>query len=176
MNNIFDLALQLVFDLEGGYSDDKYDRGGKTQYGITESEYHDWLDRTGQDIKPIGLITLDEAKSIYYADYWELPKLDQVAKINPKLAIYTFQYGVNCGNKIGVKGLQYAVGANPDGVIGNKTLQAIENVNTQQAIAKLVEHQRARYTQIVNGNPTQKVFIKGWNNRINKSIKFLESV
>ncbi|MEI2419027.1 glycosyl hydrolase 108 family protein [Arthrospira platensis SPKY2] len=60
----FGLALQILFPIEGGYTNDPHDAGGRTKYGIAEN-----FDgrRHNLDIKNI---TRVDAAKIYYTDYW----------------------------------------------------------------------------------------------------------
>ena len=38
----FEKIFDYLLKVEGGYSDDKYDKGGKTKYGIIEEEARDF--------------------------------------------------------------------------------------------------------------------------------------
>ena len=38
----FERILDYLLRVEGGYSDDEHDKGGKTKYGITEEEARDF--------------------------------------------------------------------------------------------------------------------------------------
>ena len=38
----FEKAMKFVFSIEGGYSDKKNDRGGKTNYGVTQTTYDEY--------------------------------------------------------------------------------------------------------------------------------------
>jgi hypothetical protein len=43
-NPNFERSLEFVLDAEGGFSDDKHDRGGKTNKGILQREYDRYRD------------------------------------------------------------------------------------------------------------------------------------
>ena len=43
MENLFETALLFVLKWEGGYVNNKYDKGGATNYGITQNTYNNWL-------------------------------------------------------------------------------------------------------------------------------------
>jgi lysozyme family protein len=43
MNDDFESALAFVLEAEGGYTNDPDDHGGKTDLGITQGEYTQWL-------------------------------------------------------------------------------------------------------------------------------------
>ncbi len=62
MEENFEKAMTFIFKWEGGYVNDGNDPGGETNFGISKRAY------PNLDIKNL---TKDEAKQIYYRDYWE---------------------------------------------------------------------------------------------------------
>jgi lysozyme family protein len=58
---VFDDVMEFIFKWEGGYVDHPDDPGGATNFGISQRSYPDL------DIKNL---TKEEAKKIYYEDYW----------------------------------------------------------------------------------------------------------
>ena len=111
----FDFAVTEVLKFEGGYSNDPDDPGGETKYGISKRSFPD-ID--------IAALTKDEAKKIYYEDYWIEAKCD---KMPYAVAIVVFDAAVNQGIRRASKAVQKAARSVPDGVIGPKTLRAINN-------------------------------------------------
>ena len=65
----FDEIIDNVLESEGGYVNDKDDAGGETNMGISKKAYPDL------DIKNL---SKEEAKQIYYEDYWCPSKADQL--------------------------------------------------------------------------------------------------
>ena len=65
----FDDIIDIVIKHEGGYVNDPNDLGGETKYGITKRFYPD-----------VGIknLTVEEAKQIYYDDYWVKNKVPQM--------------------------------------------------------------------------------------------------
>ena len=59
--NNFNEALKFILRWEGGYTNDKNDPGGETKFGISKRSYPE-LD--------ISKLTLEQAKKIYYENYW----------------------------------------------------------------------------------------------------------
>jgi Glycosyl hydrolase 108 len=57
----FEKAVRFTLSWEGGYVSNPNDPGGETKYGISKRAY------PHLDIKNL---TLDQAKEIYYQDYW----------------------------------------------------------------------------------------------------------
>ena len=67
MNTTFITAFEKVIGIEGGYSDDPDDRGGKTKFGITEAvaRAHGYRG----EMRDLGLTT---ARKIYKSSYWDV--------------------------------------------------------------------------------------------------------
>ena len=88
--NRFNKFLNYIFKVEGGYTDDKNDRGGKTTWGITEEEARDF-GYTGD----MQNLTKDFAKNIYLKKYYLGNKLDKI--IDDRVALSIFDWAVNSG-------------------------------------------------------------------------------
>jgi lysozyme family protein len=159
----FDFALQFVLKAEGGYSNHPNDRGGQTNYGITQSTLNDAkklgiIDNTINSVKDL---TLDDAQKIYKEMYWD--KINGNA-LPTDLSIALFDTAVNMGDKTSVKMLQGILGVTQDGIIGPQTLAAIQNYNGN-LVDDFLNAREARYETIAK-QPSQGVFLKGWLNRV----------
>lgn len=91
-SNSFNAALEFALRWEtggdmvnGGYTNDPADPGGETKWGISKRS-HPQLD--------IRNLSLDEAKMIYYNEYWLKAECD---KLEFKSAVAVFDTAVNCG-------------------------------------------------------------------------------
>jgi lysozyme family protein len=62
--------------------------------------------------------------------------------------------------------LQRALGINADGLIGPNTLNAISNAG-ENLRKNFIQQVHQRNLDIVKQDPTQKVFLNGWTNRVN---------
>ena len=83
----FNKLIQFVFEHEGRvYEEVVGDPGGCTKYGISHQAY------PKLDIKNL---TEDQAKQIYWNDYWLPLKCDSY--VTDKLALAVFDSAVNCG-------------------------------------------------------------------------------
>lgn len=143
-------AFNILVEFEGGLSDVKNDSGGLTKYGISQKAYPQ-LD--------IQNLTLEQARLIYEKDYWQKAGCD---KLKPELQYIHFDTAVNMGVGSAVKLLQQAGGITEDGIIGPDTLVKSATVSP----AEYLLYRLARYTSIVEKNPSQLLFIKGWANRV----------
>ena len=165
---IFDYLLRV----EGGYSDDKNDKGGKTKYGITEEEARDFGYKGNmQDL------TKDFAKNIYLKKYYLGNKLDKV--VDDKVALSICDWAVNSGRN-GTKNVQIAVNQltnanlDVDGIIGNKTLEALNAVDPEKFLEIYHILQRIYYRSKVVADKTQERFLTGWLNRVERKEEYLK--
>ena len=167
----FNKFLDYIFEVEGGFTDDENDRGGKTKYGIIEEEARKF-GYTG-DMRNL---TKDFAKNIYLKKYYLGNKLDKI--IDDRVALSIFDWAVNSGGR-GIKKAQIVAnkfGANLviDGIIGNKTLEAINGINPEAFLKEYHEMQRTFYKNRAARDDSQEGFLKGWLNRVEIKEKFIE--
>ena len=138
----FQKAIKHLFELEGGYSNNKSDRGGETNYGITQKTYCAYLKKQNLQNKTVKDITKEEATKIYYEEYWLLSGANKISDF--KLAYLLFDTSVNHG--VGTAKKLYR--------------------NSQSDFDKFINLRREKYLSIVKNHPSQKIFLKGWLNRI----------
>lgn len=168
----FNKAHYLVARAEGGFQNDKADKGNYnslkklvgTNWGINAQRYETYLGYppTEGDMKAM---TKDTAKMIYYKKYWLGVKGNEIK--NQFLANIIFDGHVNHGYK-GNKLLQEVLKLKQDGRIGPITLKAINQTNPADLYNAYKARRQRFYKRIVELNPTQKTFLKGWLIRINR--------
>lgn len=162
--NHFDKAIDFVFRNEGYYSNHPFDRGGKTKYGISQKSY--------PNIN-IEKLTKDEAKQIYYNDFWKKYNVHMIK--NERLAIRLFDTMVLTGSRRATLILEECIvklGYNipVDGIFDPELLNIINKMSSQEIEKLLIEFQKEMidfFKDIVKANPSQKVFLSGWINRAN---------
>lgn len=151
---------------EGGYKLHTVvgDRGGMTYAGIAREKNPHWagwvyLDR--DEIPPSTLV-----RDWYEEGYW-IPIHGN--ELSPGIAESIFNFAVNSSAwkapKVAIKLAQLVVGVTPDGVIGPKTVLALNAYDTQAfkmayALAKIT-----RYRDICMKDRSQVKFLLGWINR-----------
>lgn len=146
--------IEKTISYEGGYSNDPFDPGGETKYGISKKSYPD-LD--------IASLTLQDAISIYTKDYWDSLQCDAI--VNKKVRWKLFDMAVNTGVVTTVKAVQSIVGCDIDGVLGPQTLHYINASDPDNLVNKLINYQCMHYADICLRNSTQVIFLKGWLRR-----------
>jgi len=171
----FEKALKHTLGIEGDYSDDPRDSGGKTRYGITEFKARAF----GYD-GDMRSLPLELAKRIYKVDYWDIIRLDMVAELHEGTALEMFDTGVNCGVGIPVKMLQRALNAfnrqatdypdiAVDGLIGHNTLSALRlflahrgKIGGDVLVECLNSQQGVYYLTLAERRPKDEAFMYGW--------------
>lgn len=158
----FDTAFQRLIGHEGALSMDPKDRGnwtggeeGKgllkgTKYGISAAAY------PGEDIAGL---TLDRARELYRRDYWGPAGCDAAP---PGIKFDLFDMCVNSGLSPAVRALQKAAGATVDGVLGPRTLAAVQAMPAAKLLARF---NGARLLYMADA-PTWPAHGRGWARRI----------
>ena len=182
----FETSLNFVFGNEGGESNHPADKGGATNMGITQST----LDRARKQIpglpESVRDLTRAQAEEIYRVFYWEESKADMLPY---PLCTLHFDAAVNHGVGGAAKLLQRTVnnyaakaGLNArvdvDGAIGPKTLsalcQCLDLKGNVSLICEIYCNEREKYYKsIVENNPSQGVFLRGWLNRLERNRRLI---
>lgn len=170
----FRKALAYTLEIEGGWSNDPDDRGGKTNFGVTEKVWRDWCIIEKLPYKPIESITVADAEALYKGLYWDVCRCGQLE--SARVAMEVFEIAVNCGVARAGELLQKSVNLlhpdgtvlKVDGVIGRYTLSAANSLIPKYEVAligSLNVFQGMWYIGIQERNPSQRKFIRGWMKR-----------
>jgi len=168
--DLFAIALSHVLAMEGGWTDDPYDPGGPTNFGVTLATLAAHR-RVAIDAgsftalkSELRAITAAEVRDIYEVRYW---RPSQAAKLPPPIALMHFDACVNHGVSAGSRLLQEAAGVEVDGEIGPQTQAAVRGAPSAQIIARYADLRRARYRAL----PHFWRFGRGWLARVDRTVK-----
>jgi len=156
----FEKAIERVLAHEGGYVNDPRDNGGETNWGITVA-----VARANGYAGSMRTMSRVQAKAIYRKQYWDAVKADQLPFV---VAFQLFDAAVNHGVRRAIMLMQQCVGTTQDGVIGGKTIQAINTRNPQQ-FALLFNAVRLEFYA---GLGDFAHFGKGWTRRVAVNLRF----
>lgn len=156
----FRRAMDRLLALEGGYVKHPSDRGGETNFGISKRSY---------PLVSIRTLTRDDAMQIYHRDFWSPLRLDEIG--SERLALCTFHFGVHAGIGTAAKMLQRAINGSGralavDGRIGPATIAAANRIGEDVLLPLLKGEILDYYAAIVRRDPSQAVFMRGWQNRL----------
>ena len=175
MANVNDLA-PLILKWEGGFVNDPKDRGGATNMGVTLNTWKRvGYDKNGDkriDVKDLKLLSKEDVvKKVLKPYYWDKWRADEIN--NQSIANILVDWVYTSG-KYGITKVQAMLNLKPDGVVGNKTLSAINNYPNQRQLFQRIKNERLAFIdRIVKNNPSQRRFLKGWKNRVN-SFKYFD--
>lgn len=167
--------LAALLRREGGFVDHPADRGGPTNFGITEkvARAAGWTGRMRD-------LPRETAIAIYRQRYWVQPRFDALAGIVPLVAAEAFDTAVNMGVGTAVGFLQRSLNVlnrqqrdwpdvPVDGRIGGATLAAVTALINRRGAAgerllcrALNVLQGARYIELAEAHADQEAFVFGW--------------
>jgi lysozyme family protein len=166
---------QMIADLlkrEGGFVNRVEDKGGATNYGITRATLSNYLGKQCS-VDDVKAMTKATAADIYESLYYIKPEIN---KLPMAIQPLVFDMAVNHGCSRAIKMLQLELAefldsihvGQADGIVGDKTIaasQAVVAAHKRLFINKLVERRLNFYRSIVEKDPSQKIFINGWQTR-----------
>ena len=157
MKDKFEACLAHVLQSEGGWADNPSDPGGATMKGVTLATYRKY--KPGATKAQLRAISDADLAMIYRGGYWNKVKGDDLPA---GLDLVAFDAAVNSGPGRGARWLQEALGVNPDGVIGPKTIAAA-NAAHKEAVIDRACSIRLNWLRTLPHWPT---FGKGWSRRV----------
>gem|GEM_PF-571364 len=171
----FNAAIEVVKKSEGGYVNHPADSGGATNWGIAYNYNKSALAKIGvTSPEQMRALTWEQAKSIYHANYWK-PLWDDIPVEWAKII---FDFFVNASANA-IRALQLALVAagrdiEADGAYGAKTQQALLQTDGNKGRGYFRYFMLVYYNTIVKRNPSQSVFLKGWENRVKNTGQVIE--
>ena len=164
----------FILKWEGGFVDHKNDKGGATNMGVTIATWRqNGYDKDGDgdiDVADLKLLTKqDVVNRILKPHYWDRWKADQI--ISQPIANILVDWVWGSG-KWGIVVPQRLLGLQADGVVGQLTIAAVNKQNPAELFARIKTARVEFLNNIVKNDPSQKVFLKGWLNRLN-DLKFV---
>lgn len=170
-----DAYIDALIKREGGFVDHPADRGGPTNWGITERVarafgYHGRMQDMPQSV----------ARQIYLEQYWIAPGFVHVNDHSAPVAEELLDTGVNMGPTVAARFLQRALNAfnleskaypdvPVDGQVGRMTIAALRAFLAHRGkdghivlLRALNAQQGVRYLEIAENRQSQEAFTFGW--------------
>jgi lysozyme family protein len=180
-----------ILKWEGGFGFDKADPGGSTMNGITLETFRSFFG-ADQDVDDLKMMTTGQWMQVLKKMFWDKWQAD---KIQSQSIAEILVDWVWASGAYGFKEPQKLLGLTPDGIVGPKTLAAINDYPDQAELhQKLYDARMAFIDRIVgysvnkykekNPAATQKDlmewtflrFQQGWKNRINDAYKTYQAI
>lgn len=168
----------FILKWEGGFVNDPDDLGGATNMGVTIGTYKEYCKKKGRPaptVEDLKKLSNDEWTDILKSLYWDRWKADRInnQSVADILVDWVWASGVH-----GIKKPQALLGVDADGIVGNKTIDAVNNYPSQHELFDKIKQVRLDFIENIckdkDGKENKNVkFRKGWCNRIN-AFKFSE--
>lgn len=161
MKNNWERSFQLMLKSEGGYAHHPSDPGGRTNLGVTQAVWENWVGHLVGE-KEMRALTPEKVEPLYKRKFWDACRCDDL----PSGVDYlVFDMAVNSGVGRSAKLLQKVLGVPQDGAIGPITLAAAEHKGSLAIIDEFSKVREEFYRSL----PTFGVFGNGWLNRVEHS-------
>lgn len=168
MANVYKLALWIL-KWEGGFVNDPADLGGATNMGVTIGAWKSCgYDKDGDgdiDVDDLRLLTREDVVNrVLKPHYWDRWKADDIKSqsVANILVDWVWASGAH-----GIKIPQRLLGVSVDGIVGPKTLAAV-NARNPRELFDMIKIARFDFIEdICRKRPANNKFKRGWMNRIN---------
>jgi lysozyme family protein len=152
---------------KSGWSNDPADKGGATMIGVTIGTYKSYCARRGL-LTPTNTqlysikykIWLDVLRGMYWND-WKADRIksQSIANILVDWKWLSGKYGITIPQRI--------LGLTEDGIVGDKTIAAVNDADPAVLFKAIVKARTKYIDDIIKRNPINEKFRRGWMNRLN---------
>ena len=178
--NAFYTLMSLEFNSPKDALHKNPNEKGLTFMGIYEAAHPSWQGwgqvraaiNTYGDLKKASVALynddalIEKVKIFYKKEFWDKMRLDEVDSELKSCELFVF--GVNVDTVPAVKVLQRLLGVVVDGIMGQKTLKALNDYNEQSFDVDFDRAEIAYYRNLVKAKPEYHIYERGWINRAEK--------
>ena len=182
-DSLFPEAYEALIELEGGYANNLYDRGGETMFGVTEVVARECGWRGKMRDYP-----LHKAAECAYEFYWKPLAADEIATRQDTayraFILRLFHTGYHAGPFSATRWFQTCLNelnrnerdysdVRVDGKIGRRTIRAFRAFRAKRGAEGAAVLSTClkigygwRFRSLIRNNPTQEEFAFGWYRRL----------
>ena len=164
----FETTFNRTIGHEGKFQANPKDRGNWTggKEGVGELKGTKWgLAAMTYPNLDIANITLEQAKEIYYNDWWLKLKMERWPNVMKyQMFDAAFNHGTGRANQF----LQFAARVRDDGVIGPKTIAAVNMTDPNDLVLRFLAKRLRYFTEV----KTWAEFSKGWSLRVAQCLEY----
>ena len=160
----FKELIPFILKWEGGFVNDPLDAGGETNKGVTLTTFRQYFgkERTVNELKAI---SEEQWIYIFKAGFWNKWRADEIESQSVADILVDWYW---MSGAWGIKIPQRLLGVVDDGVVGVKTLAALNDAKPRKLFYEIKAARIQYYDDIIAKTPTNERFRKGWMNRLNE--------
>lgn len=156
--------VPIIKKWEGGFVNDPSDSGGATNKGVTLSTFRSFYG-SNKTVEDLNKLSDTQWLHIFLNGYWNKCQASNIN--NQSIANIFVDWAWGSGPVTAIKQVQKIVGTDVDGIVGQKTLDAI-NKKDPQTLFNAIKKARIEFVEnLVKQRPKDAKFLQGWKNRIN---------
>lgn len=146
-----EILQPFILSWEGNFVNDPADAGGATNKGVTIATFRQVFgkDKTIADLKAM---TKEQWYTIFKKYYWDRWKADQI--IDQSIANMVVDW-VWASGQYGITNVQKLLGVVADGVVGPKTIAAINSKDAKKLFREVYAARLSYYNRIIQASVTK---------------------
>lgn len=156
-----EILKPFILSWEGGYVNHPNDKGGATNKGVTIGTFRSVYGQ-GKSVQDLKNMTDAQWLYIFEKLYWNKWNGDRIADQSVANLLVDWVWGSGVW---GIKYPQQVLGVTADGLVGPKTLAALNGQDASTLFARLWKKRKEHFEACAR-KPGQSVFLKGWLNRL----------
>lgn len=168
-----DKLLPFILKWEGGFVNDPADLGGATNKGVTIATWRKvGCDKDGDgdiDVDDLKLLTNKEVRDrVLKPYYWDRWRADEIKSQSVANILVDWVWG---SGVYGIKIPQRLLGVTVDGIVGPKTLTAVNARDPKELFVAIKQERIDFINRICVTRPMNRKFRRGWLKRL-ESIRY----
>lgn len=169
-DRVLDEAIDKILAAEGGFVHSPVDRGGATNFGVTQQTLADYRGKavSAEDVRDMAP---SEARAIYRQQFFDRGRVGLLPRWAWGVALDTMVLsGVRGGGRLIQRAcVEAGDPVNVDGVVGKRTAAAVNRIGKTRYLMALTEVRVSKVEAICRADQSQRVFLNGWKRRIRKA-------
>lgn len=154
----------IILRWEGGFANLPADKGGPTNKGVTIGTFRQFFGQ-GATVGQLKRMTDQQWMTVFRKGFWDKFRADEIR--SQSVANICVDWAWHSGTGIAIPKVQKLLGVTADGIVGKRTLAAINAADPEQLFERVKAARLAYFDSIVRRRPSQIVFLNGWRNRVN---------
>jgi lysozyme family protein len=174
---VYTEAFRFLIEIETDkFTNDPDDSGGPTKWGITQKAYSAFIGyaATAEDI---AALTEEQAQIFYFQNYWRPLKCANISHLTVALCLFdtAVLYGVGTAALMAQEACGLVGGAvlKFDGIIGDKSLAAINSIDEVKFVKAYYAMILRRIDSVVATYPKNAKYRTGWASRAKRLLTLI---